>query len=103
MSTALVGTVAARSELVGKYKICVITCPIASASDTVAISQALHGVTYVDYIIGAVFTAGMDDHCLTVEPSITSTTEITLASFGEGGLVADDWTGTSVEVSFLGH
>jgi hypothetical protein len=103
MSTALVGTVSKKTECAGEYKICVISVTSESASDTIAISHALHGVTYVDYIIGATITGGMDADFLSVEATITSTTEITLTTWEADGTASDSWSTTTVNIAFLGH
>ena len=60
MSATIVGTTQVLTECAGEYKLVTITAPVAAASDTIAITQALHGITTVYAIVGLTITAGQD-------------------------------------------
>ena len=59
---AITGTKVKLTEFAGDYKLLILTATIASASDTIVISTADHGLSE---IVGAEahLTAGMDAEC----------------------------------------
>ena len=90
------------AELPGvNYKIISVTATIASASDTIVLTQAETGIQSIAGIIGAGLTAGMDAACTFLQVSASAMT-ITIVSKKETGAAADDFTGTTVRVSVLG-
>lgn len=98
---AIVGTLAHSGELAGDVRILHLTAPIAAASDVITLTAAEHGgVTSIVGVLGAVITAGMDSAFMFLQVSYSGL-EITVASFGEDGLAASDFTGTTVAITLL--
>jgi hypothetical protein len=97
---AISDTIVKTTELSGDYKIQVLTATIASASDTIVLTEADNGLSEIVYA-NAHLTAGMDDHCTFVQTSYSSLT-ITIVTKEEDGTAATDFTGTTVEVLVIG-
>ena len=98
---AITGTLAKRSECAGDYKLYVITATVASASDTITLTQATHGISEIAGIVGVVVTAGLDDHFTYVQAAFSGLV-ITVTSLEADGTAATDFTGTTVSITVLG-
>ncbi len=99
---AITGTLKGNSvPAAGSSKIVTITAAIGSASDVITLTEADHGITGIDGILGAVITGGLDIAFCFLQVS-HSGLAITVASFEQDGTVATDFTGTTVEIAVLG-
>jgi len=98
---AITGVNAYSGELPGNVRLLHLTATVESESDTITLTAADHGgVTEIVGIMGAVITAGMDAAFEFIQVSYSGLV-ITVASFGEDGLVATDFTGTTVALTLL--
>lgn len=98
---AVTGTVVKRSELAGEWKIIVLAATIGSASDTIDITAAAHGITEIGAILGAYITAGADAAFSYLQVTLTDSNTVTVVSFEQDGTAATDFTGTTVAVALL--
>ena len=99
---AIVGTKTVGTELAGIYKLVHLTATIASASDTITITEAAHGISTITGIIGAVVTGGVDADFSTIQVSFSGLT-ITIVSKQPGGAAADEFTGTTIALTLIGY
>ena len=99
---AIVGTKNVLTEFCGQYKVLHITANVASASDTISLTLANHGISVISGILGYTIYSGLDDHFTFVQLSYSGL-DITVTSFAEDGSPADDFTGTSITVTILGY
>jgi hypothetical protein len=98
---AITGTKVYSGELPGEARLLHLTATIASSSDTITLTAANHGgVTEIVGIMGAVITGGIDSAFEFIQVSYSGLV-ITVASFGEDGLAATDFTGTTVAITLL--
>ena|SRR3990167_8690037 len=98
---AITGTKVYAGEYAGEVKILLVTATVAADSDTITLTAAAHGgVTSIVGILGSVITGGIDAAFEFIQVSYSGLV-ITVASFGEDGLVATDFTGTTVAISLL--
>lgn len=84
----------------GSYKIITVTATLGSASDTITLTAAAHGVRSIVGLLGHQITAGMDANLLALQVSYSGLV-ITVVSKGADGLAATDWTGATIELSLL--
>lgn len=98
---AITGTFAKATEFAGDYKVVKITCVPASASDTVTLTLASHGIDEILMVI-PVLTAGIDANLLTIHATFSGLV-ITLVTKGADGLAATDWTGATAELLVIGR
>lgn len=99
---AVTGTKAVLTEFAGKHKILTVTATIGSASDTITLTEAVHGVTVIDSIVGAVITGGADAAFSYLQVSYSGLV-ITVVSFEQDGTPSTEWTGTTVAVTVIAH
>ncbi len=99
---AISGTLVKGTEFGGEYKIVVISATIASASDQITVTTASHGINYVDAVICCVPTGGVDNDFQTCSATASGAT-ITITSYQADGAAADEFTGTTVNVTVIGH
>ena len=100
---AIVGTKLLNTTLSGKYKLVTITAPVAATSDTIAITQAAHGISAVTAIVGAVVTGGLDAAFTAIQVTLTDDKTLTVVSLEQDGTAATDFTGTTIAVTVLGY
>lgn len=102
---AITATLADKTEFAGDYKVVALTATVASADDTMTLTEATHGISQVDAILGAAITGGLDAAFSYIQASITSETDMTIQikSFEQDGTAATDFTGTTVALSVLGR
>ena len=86
---AITGTLGYSTPLAGK-RLVTITCSPASASDTVTLTLASHGVRTI-YAVISVLTAGQDANLQTIYATFSGLV-ITLATLNAAGAAATDWT-----------
>ena len=99
---AITGTLAKATEFAGDYKLVTVTATVASASDTITLTAAAHGISAIDAIVGAVITGGMDADFQTIQVSYSGLV-LTVVSKQADGAASDEWTGTTVSITVLGH
>lgn len=97
---AITGTKVSLTEFSGQQKILLITAPIASASDTITLTEATHGITEIVGVIGAVVTGGMDADFQALQVSFSGLV-ITVVSKQADGAASDEWTGTTIALTLL--
>ena len=98
---AITGTLLKATEFAGGKKLVVITAPIASASDTITLTAATHGISAIEAVVGAVITAGMDSDFQTIQVSFSGLV-LTVVSKQEDGGASDSWSDTTVSITVLG-
>lgn len=98
---AITGTLAGKTEFSGDYKVVKITCVPGSASDTVTLTEATHGINEILFVIPKL-TAGMDA-ALTAIFATYSGLVITVTSTAAAGTAATDWTGATAELLVIGR
>lgn len=89
------------TEFSGKYKVVAGTVVPASASDTVTLTAALHGITTIVAVV-ATINAGNDANLYTIFPSWSGLV-ITIVTQKAGGTAADDWTGAIASLVVVGY
>lgn len=82
-------------------KIITVSATLTSASDTITLTSATHGIREISGIIGAVITGGMDTAFTTLQVSASGLV-LTVASFGQDGNAATDWTGATIQITVIG-
>lgn len=82
-------------------KIIQVTCVPCSASDTITLTQATHGIRSISGIISAELTAGIDAALLTCSATYSGLV-ITLVTYEQDGTAATDWTGAEARINILG-
>jgi len=87
---ALTGTVGYQTPLAGKRILILTTAAPTTASDTITLTLATHGVRTI-YAIVPVITAGQDADCATIYASFSGLA-ITLVTLNAAGASATDWT-----------
>lgn len=98
---AITGTKTVLTEFSGEYKLLHLTATIASASDTITLTEADHGITEITGVVGAVVTGGMDDNFQTLQVSFSGLV-ITVVSKQADGAAADEFTGTTIALTVIG-
>ena len=101
MSNAITGTLQLGSELAGRYKLVVVTATIASASDTITLTAATHGITAITTLVGAVITGGLDVDFSNIQVAFSGLV-LTVVSIDAPGTAADEFTGTTVSIAVIG-
>ena len=99
---AVTGTKVALTELAGHYKVLTLTTTLASASDTITLTEAVHGVTVIDAIMGLVLTGGQDAALMAASASYSGLV-VTVVSVNQAGTASTDWTSTTIALTLLCH
>ena len=98
---AITGTLLDSTAFAGGRKLVTVTATIASASDTITLTEATHGIKSIKGIVGAVITGGMDADFTTIQVSYSGLV-LTVVSKQADGAAADEFTGTTVAITVLG-
>lgn len=98
---AITGTLAGKTEFAGDYKVLKITCVPASASDTVTLTLATHGIDEILFTIPKL-TAGYDAALAGVFTTHSGLV-ITVVTTASAGTAATDWTGATAEILVIGR
>lgn len=98
---AITGTAAGITEFSGDYKVLKITCVPASASDTVTLTAAAHGISEILFVIPKL-TAGYDAALAGIFATFSGLV-ITVATTAAAGTAATDWTGATAELLVIGR
>ena len=99
---AITGTLVKATEFAGEQKILVVSATIAAASDTITLTLATHGISTITAILAVQITGGMDADFQTVQATFSGLV-ITLVSKQADGAAADEFTGTTVNVTLIGY
>jgi len=97
---AITGTKLKMSEFAGELKILIVTATIASASDTITLTEATHGCQTIEGVIGATITGGMDADFQALQVSYSGLV-VTVVSKQADGAAADEFTGTTISLALL--
>jgi hypothetical protein len=98
---AITGTKLVSTEFAGQYKVVTVSATVASATDTITLTEADHGIASITGVIGAVITAGLDAAFSYLQVSATGLV-ISVDSFEQDGTPATDFTGTTIQVTVVG-
>lgn len=98
---AITGTLAGTTEFSGDYKVFKITCVPASASDTVTLTAATHGLTEILFTIPKL-TAGYDAALAGIFTTHSGLV-ITVVTTAAAGTAATDWTNATAEILVIGR
>lgn len=98
---AIAGTKVVGTEFGGQYKVLTLSCIPASASDTVTLTEATHGITTITDVI-AVLSEGQDA-ALSSAHATFSGLVITVKTETSAGGNATDWTGAVVRLWVIGY
>jgi hypothetical protein len=82
-------------------KIVQVTCVPSSASDTITLTKATHGIASIAGIISAELTAGIDANLQTCSATASGLV-ITLLTYEGDGTAATDWTSAAARITVLG-
>ena len=97
---AITGTKQVVTQLANKV-ISIITATLTSASDTITLTQASHGLSTIDMVV-PVNTAGIDNLLLPGFQVSFSGLVITLVTLKEDGTASTDWTGATIRLMVIG-
>jgi hypothetical protein len=97
---AITGTLAGTTEFAGDYKVLKLTCVPASASDTITLTAAAHGISEILFVIPKL-TAGYDAALAGIFATYSGLV-ITLVTTAAAGTAATDWTSATAEVLVIG-
>jgi hypothetical protein len=92
---------AGATEFAGDFKVLKITFAPESASDTITLSKATHGVDDIFFVIPKL-TAGYDAHLTNIFADYSDLV-ITIKTTLAAGTAADDWTGATAELLVIGR
>jgi hypothetical protein len=99
---AITGTKVLGTEFAGYHKLVCITATIAATSDTITLTAATHGISAIDHVVGAVITGGMDADFQALQVSHSGLV-LTVVSKQADGAASDEFTGTTVAITVIGH
>lgn len=98
---AITGTKAVATEFAGDYKLLILDIVPASASDTVTLTLAVHGITTIVAVMPQL-TAGQDAALQTILATYSGLVITVITETSAGG-VATDWTGATARLWVLGY
>lgn len=98
---AVTGTLVKATEFSGDYKMLKLNIVPASASDTVTLTAALHGITEILAVIPSL-TAGYDAALAGIFATFSGLV-ITVVTTASAGTAATDWTAATGELIVFGR
>ncbi len=98
---ALTPVKAVGTEFAGDYKVVILDITPGSASDTVAITLAAHGISEIAAVIPSILT-GQDAALAGIFATFSGLT-ITVVTTASAGTAATDWTGATARLLVLGR
>lgn len=99
---AIAGTKVIGTELGGQYKILNLTCVPTSASDTVTLTLASHGISVISAILKCEIQSGQDANLKSAHATYSGLV-ITVKTYDAAGGVATDWASAVVRLVVLGY
>ncbi len=97
---AITGTAAGITEFAGDYKVLKLTIVPASASDTVTLTAATHGISEILAVV-PILTAGYDAALAGIFATFSGLV-ITVVTTAGAGTAATDWTGATGQLLVIG-
>ena len=98
---AITGTLVGATEFSGDYKILSLDIVPASASDTVTLTAATHGISEILSVIPRL-TAGYDAALAGIFATFSGLV-ITVVTTAAAGTAATDWTGAAGKLTIIGR
>lgn len=98
---AITPTSVLTTEFAGKKKVFLYSMIPTSASDTVTLTEATHGIRTINAVYAQV-TTGQDAALLCAHPTFSGLV-ITITTTGADGLAATDWAGAVVQLLVFGE
>jgi len=98
---AITGTLSGKTEFAGDYKVLKLSITPASASDTVTLTLATHGITEILAVVPSL-TAGYDAALAGIFATFSGLV-ITVVTTAAAGTAATDWTGAGAELIVIGR
>ena len=98
---AITGTSAGITEFAGDYKVLKLTIVPASASDTVTLTAATHGISEILAVVPSL-TAGYDAALAGIFATFSGLV-ITVVTTAAAGTAATDWTGATAGLLVIGR
>lgn len=98
---AITGTLAGKTEFSGDFKVLKLTCVPASASDTVTLTLATHGISEILGVLPHI-TAGQDAALAGIFTTFSGLV-ITVVTTASAGTAATDWTAATAELYVIGR
>lgn len=98
---AITGTLQGKTEFSGDYKVLNLTCVPGSASDTITLTLATHGISEIMAVIPRL-TAGYDAALAGIFATFSGLV-ITVVTTAAAGTAATDWAGATAEVLVIGR
>lgn len=98
---AITGTKVLGSEFSGDYKLLILNITPASASDTVTLTAAAHGISEI-VSVHAMLKTGFDAALQTIWATFSGLV-ITVVTETSGGGAATDWTGATAQLWVIGR
>ncbi len=97
---AITGTKTLATEFAGDYKVVKIECVPASASDTVTLTAATHGISEIAFVIPKL-TAGQDAALAGIFATYSGLV-ITVVTTAAAGTAATNWDSATAELLVIG-
>ena len=98
---AITGNLTKGTEFSGYKKLVCLTATIASASDTITLTEATHGISAIEAVVGASIQSGQDAQFTAIQVSASGLV-LTVESVEQDGTDSTAWTDTVVAISVLG-
>ncbi len=98
---AITPTLVKGTEFSGDYKVIKFTCVPASASDTLTLTLASHGISEILGVLPHL-TAGFDAALAGIFATFSGLV-ITITTTASAGTAATDWTGAAADVYVIGR
>lgn len=98
---AITGTLAGKTEFSGDFKVLKVTIVPGSASDTVTLTLAIHGISEILAVIPTIVTG--QDAALAGIFATFSGLVITVVTTAAAGTAATDWTGATADLIVIGR
>lgn len=98
---AITGTLVKNTEFSGDYKLVVLSCIPASASDTITLTAAVHGISEILDVMPAL-KSGQDAALQTILATFSGLVITVITETSAGG-VATDWTGATARIWVIGR
>lgn len=98
---AISGSLIGSTEFAGDYKLLSLDITPASASDTVTLTAATHGITEIIAVIPRL-TAGYDAALANIFATFSGLV-ITVVTINASGTAATDWTGAAGKLLVIGR
>jgi hypothetical protein len=101
MAGITTSVIAGKTEFSGDFKVLKITFVPESASDTITLTKAVHGIDEILFVIPKL-TAGMADHLTNIFADYSGL-EITIKTTLAAGTAANEWTNATAELLVIGR